>query len=106
MGNHNHEVNNVCDMNCGCNMSMANGCACGCGGRHRAHIVRFVLGLVLLIIVFCFGVNIGELRGELRATRHAEYKNHRNMMYEDYGGYDNYYGAPSNQMMDNPYMMQ
>ena len=104
MGNHNHEGSNnmnTCDVNCGCNMGMMNGCACGCGGHHRAHIARFVLGLVLLIIVFCFGMNIGELRGELEATKHAKYGEHRNMnmMYDDYS-------MPPSQMMMDPYMMQ
>lgn len=104
MGNHNHEGNNnVCDMNsCNCNMGMMNGCACGCGGKHRAHIMRFVLGLVLLLITFCFGMNIGELRGQLEASQHGGYGEHM-MRYQNYGAptstdlqqmmYDQQYGT-------------
>ena len=46
-----------------CNMSGHNGCSGH--GHHRYFVLRWVLGLLILAIVFCLGMKIGEFKGEV-----------------------------------------
>jgi hypothetical protein len=39
------------------------GCCSGRGCWHRA--IRLILGIAIIVIVFCFGVMVGELKGAL-----------------------------------------
>ncbi|HVM77166.1 MAG TPA: hypothetical protein VMU07_03385 [Candidatus Paceibacterota bacterium] len=48
---------------CGCDGS---GMGCACGWHHGHSIFRILLGVILLVIVFWFGVRLGELRAEIR----------------------------------------
>ena len=44
----------------------------GCGfGRHNGwyHLIRWILVVAIILIVFCFGMMIGQLRGELLRYR-------------------------------------
>ena len=46
---------------CGCGAS----CKCGCGmghGHHGYWIAKKVFLLLLLVVVFCFGVQLGQLK--------------------------------------------
>jgi hypothetical protein len=59
-----------CDM---CGHSCAGGSCGGCGmqmhgchgGRH--HIVRMILKLILVALIFCFGFNLGQMTGFIKA---------------------------------------
>ncbi len=56
---------NVCDGGC-CG-------SCGCQGsswqcHHSSHLARWILGLVIIILVFWCGMKIGELKAELRGV--------------------------------------
>lgn len=71
-------MENTKDM-CGmCGTKGGESCMCGCGHRRHTHFTRLFLMVVLFVIVFCFGVNIGELKGEIRASYRSE---GRSMMY-------------------------
>jgi len=71
---------------CKCPMCQGKMCGmggCGCfhhGGWHR--IIRAILSLAIIIIVFCFGVMIGELKGALM----RESSGYRMMRTSYYGG--------------------
>ena len=43
-------------------------CSCGhhCGWGHGHHLLRFVLGILLLGLVFALGVKLGEFKAEVR----------------------------------------
>jgi len=71
----------------GCKCPMCQGGMCGIGGCHFNHgcwfrAVRVILGLVILLVVFCLGVMIGELKGEL--GRSSGYRMMHTQSY--YGG--------------------
>jgi hypothetical protein len=74
---------NVCT--CGCcgshNGMMGMGCACGAHGGTRM-LFRLLLVIIILILVFWFGVRLGELRESIRG----------------YGGYGSYGYAPMRMM--------
>ncbi len=60
------------------------GCCCfGHGGWYR--VIRWILGIAVIIIVFCFGMMIGELKGALVGRGSGDYR----MMHTSYygGGY-------------------
>lgn len=75
----------------GCRCGMCQGKMCGMGGcgmcsggkcHPMFHVLRWVLGIIILIFVFSAGIMIGELKGALEATYG------RNMMRTPYyGGY-------------------
>ena len=49
----------------GMNMCGGKGCGCGCGmgGGHRGFRIGMkIFYLILLIVVFCFGIQLGELK--------------------------------------------
>jgi hypothetical protein len=52
----------------------------GCWSGHSCwyHVVRWVLGIAIILIVFGFGVMIGELKGELAGSG--------SRMMRNYGG--------------------
>jgi hypothetical protein len=52
------ENNNQGQNTCG----MCGGCSHCHGGHHRFHLLRWVLGLVIILMVFSFGVQIGEFK--------------------------------------------
>jgi hypothetical protein len=70
-----------------CKCPMCQGKMCGAGGcgygKHNCwyHVVRWILGIAIIVIVFCFGMMIGELKGAL--TRDSGY---RMMHVSSYGG--------------------
>ncbi len=67
------------------------GCACY-GGRH--HVVRWILGLILLGFVFCAGLALGELKGFLGQMRYGRYgSSHYPVMMRGYGGYGSMMGV-------------
>jgi hypothetical protein len=65
-----NNTTNPWKMSCGDKCGSCNGicsmCGHGCGGYKR-HLCKKILMLVFIIIVFCFGVQLGTLKGELRA---------------------------------------
>ena len=63
------------------------GCCCGHGGWYR--VIRWVLGIAIIMIVFCFGMMIGQLKGELGSGR-------RMMRMPSYGGYGRAYPMMQN----------
>jgi hypothetical protein len=71
----------------GCSCKM---CGCGCGhGRHM--ILRWVLGLVILLIVFWVGVKVGEFKTSAWGYGMGYYGGmHRGMMMRR-GGYPQMY---------------
>jgi hypothetical protein len=53
-----------------CRGGMCQGKMCGMGGCCSGHgcwrrAIRLVLGIAIIVIVFCFGVMVGELKGAL-----------------------------------------
>ena len=64
----------------------------GMGMHHwRGHghfLIRLAIGLVILLMVFCLGVIVGEFKGELRSGGYGytSYKQHNMMPVMD--GYD------------------
>ena len=61
------------------------GCTCGCGHYCMHRLLWWVLGIVVLVIVFCIGVKAGEFRDELRAAFGGYYHGYPMMQY--HGGY-------------------
>ncbi len=62
--------------------SDANVCACGCGcschsvGAYHWHILlRWFLGLVIIVLVFNLGVTIGELKATVGGNRWDKFDN-------------------------------
>ena len=58
---------------------------CGMGGGcfgHSCwhHVIRWILGIAIIIIVFCFGVMIGQLKGAFESS------GYRMMRRSYYGG--------------------
>jgi len=71
---------------CKCGMCQGNTCGMGggcCGCKHGCwhRVIRCVLGMVIILIVFAFGIMIGELKGELNAS----YRTTRMSSFGDYG---------------------
>lgn len=69
-------MENIDKKNCGemCGHSCAGGsCGGSCGmqmhGCHggRRHIVRMILKLILIALIFCFGFNLGQMTGFIKA---------------------------------------
>lgn len=61
------------------------GCSCGCGPHCMHSVIWWVLGIVILIIVFCVGVKAGEFREELRGMFGGYYRGYPMMQYREYG---------------------
>lgn len=75
------EKGNCSGGNCPCGMSKCKG---GCLGGHK--VIRFAVGFFLLWLVFAFGIQIGEMKGELS-------KGHSNRgMMQSYGNNARGYG--------------
>lgn len=78
-----------------CRGPMCQGKMCGMGGCCSGHgcwrrAIRLVLGIAIIVIVFCFGVMVGELKGALiRET--SGYR-----MMGGYGGYSRAYPMMQN----------
>ena len=47
---------------------------CGYGGRHHMGM-RLIVKILVLVIVFCFGYQLGEIKGTLRSTYGFGYHN-------------------------------
>ena len=60
---------------CGCDGS---GMGCGCGWHHGHSLFRVLLGLIILAMVFWFGVKIGEIRQEIRLNGYGGYHESQN----------------------------
>ena len=62
------------------------GCTCGCG-HHCAHrVIWWVVGIVILGIVFCVGMKAGEFREELHYMYGNSYYQGYPMMQRVYNG--------------------
>lgn len=66
---------NVCGMDCacnskagyGCNSCCDSGCGHGCGhGKHK--FWRRIIWVVIALIIFCFGIEWGEMKTEARGA--------------------------------------
>lgn len=67
-------------------------CNCmNCRGGHRHMLIRLILGLIILAIVFCLGVKIGEFKGEFGGQGRHGFYGQRGMM-----GYPNIYQGSQN----------
>ena len=54
----------------------------GCGGHHMGfHILRWVLGIIIILMVFSFGVQIGEFKSAFESGQYGS----RGMMRYNYG---------------------
>ncbi len=82
--------NNVCNSCGACGMCGNNMGCCGWHGRHMRHsVLRWILGLIILGIVFSVGMKIGEFKGQIEAGWYGgmmsrgvmEYGGSPNMMY-------------------------
>jgi len=62
---------------CGCDGS---GMGCACGWHHGHTLFRLLIGVILLILVFWFGVKLGELRESIRG-----YRGYNGTNYGSYG---------------------
>ena len=61
------------------------GCSCGCGSHCAHRVIWWILGIVILIVVFCIGVKAGEFREELHGMFGGYYRGYPMMQYQ--GGY-------------------
>lgn len=61
-------------------------CTCGCGHHCMHRVLWWVLGIVVLIIVFCIGVKAGEFREELRSMFGGYYRGYPVLQYRSDGG--------------------
>jgi hypothetical protein len=66
-----------------CGASMSNGCH-GCG-HMKYHVLRWALGLIIILVVFWVGLKIGEFKGQFEGQWGGY--GHRGMMIQ--------YGAPN-----------
>ena len=41
----------------------------GCCGWNKRHMIKKIIMIVLLIVVFCFGIQVGELKSAMRYDR-------------------------------------
>ncbi|MCX6716805.1 MAG: hypothetical protein NTV72_02700 [Candidatus Taylorbacteria bacterium] len=63
-------------------MEKTNGKTCGFGcchdGQHNwhYHLLRWVVGIAIIVIVFCAGVKIGELKSSLEGNYGGSYSRH------------------------------
>lgn len=64
------------------------GCTCGCGHYYAHRIFWWILGIIVLAIVFCVGVKAGEVREELRGMFGGYYgRGYPMMQYQGHGGF-------------------
>lgn len=92
-----------CDM---CGHSCAGGSCGGCGGMQmhgchggRHHIVRMILKLILIALIFCFGFNLGQMTGFIKAEYGRGLGGENNYGYgmmRGYNGYSNQVVLPVN----------
>lgn len=71
--------NNMCDV-CGSGNGRCGKCGHSCGFG-RGHIIRWILGILIITWVFCIGMKIGELKAYLEASGfgYASHYNYRAM---------------------------
>jgi hypothetical protein len=53
---------------CGCNCHCGNGCSCQCLHQRpygSAPITRWILGLIVVVMIFSLGLQVGEMKGWL-----------------------------------------
>ncbi|HEY5221242.1 MAG TPA: hypothetical protein VIJ29_03840 [Candidatus Paceibacterota bacterium] len=63
------------------------GCTCGCGHYCMHRILWWIVGIVVLIIVFCIGVKAGEFSDALHSMYGGYYRGYPVMQYHEvYGG--------------------
>jgi len=75
--------------NCNCvSCGMGAHCAC-CHGHGRYMVLRWILGLIILAVVFWVGVKIGEFKGSFEYGYGMQYRNtmHYKGGYGMMGGY-------------------
>jgi len=73
---------NACDV-CGSNNGRCGRCGNMCGfGRN--HILRWILGIIIITWIFSIGMKLGELKAELRGS--SSY-GHKSMMYGTQGAW-------------------
>ena len=69
---------------------------CGCAGHHMGfHVLRWVLGIIVIFMVFGFGVQIGEFKSALENG--GAYGYHHGMMYGEMMPANMYYGGQTGQ---------
>ncbi|HBT75258.1 TPA: hypothetical protein DEB29_04630 [Candidatus Wolfebacteria bacterium] len=55
-----------------------------CGGRH--HLMRWILGIIILVLVFVAGIKLGEFKENLRGNGYG-YRMMQNQGYDRMPGY-------------------
>ncbi len=65
--------NNMCDV-CGSGNGRCGKCGHNCGFG-RGHILRWILGIIIITWVFCIGMKMGEIKAYLEASGYG-YSNH------------------------------
>ena len=88
--NNNYNHNQSCDV---CGFGGNGRCGkcghyCGFGGRH---VLRWILGILIITWIFCIGVRFGELKSALEANSPYVYSHMKyggGMMFGSQGGYD------------------
>ncbi len=64
-------------------------CKCGHGWHgHRHFLLRFLVGIIILVIVFAVGVKLGELKSSFG---HGHYSGGRHYMMQPYGTMPQFY---------------
>ena len=77
--NNNHPQGCMCGMCKGHNMS-----GTCCGGHHMGiYVLRWILGIIIILMIFSLGVSIGEFKGEVMGGG-SIYRG--SMMYDGYNG--------------------
>lgn len=73
---------------CGpCNKMSACADKYGCCGHRHKHAGKWLIKIIVIILIFCFGFQMGELKGMLRGSySHRSYDRFQGgMMYPGYG---------------------
>ena len=70
-----------------------------CSYHHRHFVLRWLLGLLILVLVFWMGYKLGELRGAFGGSEFGSFGHGYNRMYM-------FKGVPGGQMMPPGGMMQ
>ena len=61
----------------GCGSCHGNMMSHGCCGGKKCHLVKMIIRIVIIVIIFCVGIQIGELKSMMRSNNFGG----RNMMW-------------------------
>ena len=76
---------NMCDV-CGSGNGRCGKCGHGCGFGGR-HLIRWILGIIIITWVFSIGMRIGEMKASMQFGGGYGYGHRMPMMYDTTGGW-------------------